>query len=854
MKTKRWVVLFLALTVPLAALTLVRAQRSKPLTEADLVKRLKLLEEDELVTLVRTRGVGFVVDEPALKRLQKAGASAVVLAAVRKAGAAPASAIDYEGVLKLLRGGASEAEVLRRLEESPTRFTLSPAQVKELRTAGASARVLAEMQRNRLKVSSDVTDYALILDCSGSMNDRTPDGVTKMEAAKRVVSELIRDLPNGKRLTFVVYGHNLKEECKAVLVAAARRELSDDYKDKLVRWIAHLRAVGHTPMALALQRVREELAGKVPGLCEVVLITDGMETCHGDPAREARALAAALKLAGGVNVIGFDIQPRERAAVRTIAAAGGGKHYDARTARELGDKVRILARARAAAAQARRAEEAFGEARAAATRARKAATEARTVGAGVKAAAAEVRTAAGHAERAEKAAGEAETAAGHARGAAARTAKAGKVEEAAVEAGEARAHARKGERAARTAREAARSASEARAAVVKVVAGAARPGAFMSAGLEGWEGLMEYWSYKDGRLTGSAPPGRKLNTFLCSKKKYKDFEMKFKVRLTGGKGNSGVQIRSAVFDRRTFAVRGPQCDIGEKYWGDLYGEGLDRILKAGAREAQRAVKPADFNDYFIKCVGKHVTIKINGVTSVDDDFPTLPDEGILAWQLRSDGPMQVTFKDIEFKEIKDAGRLTRPRAGPPEGFEALFNGKDLTGWRFFNSNRGEWEATDGLLVARGGRGGLGGWLMTEKEYADFELRLEYRLSARANSGVALRAPLAGQPAWQGMEIQILDDEGYPRLPGTQYNGSLFGVVPPSRRAARPAGQWNQMTILARGRRVTVAINGVRVLDANLDASRAFFKRHPGLLRARGHLGVQVHTGRAEFRNLYVKPL
>src|SRR5919206_2906852 len=87
--------------------------------------------------------------------------------------------------------------------------------------------------------------------------------------------------------------------------------------------------------------------------------------------------------------------------------------------------------------------------------------------------------------------------------------------------------------------------------------------------LEGWEGLTEYWSYKDGALVGYTPTDPGFNTFLCSKKKYKDFELKFKVRLKGGVGNSGVQIRSAVLDRDKFTVRGPQCDIGQQFWGSL---------------------------------------------------------------------------------------------------------------------------------------------------------------------------------------------------------------------------------------------------------------------------------------------
>src|SRR4051812_34904500 len=91
--------------------------------------------------------------------------------------------------------------------------------------------------------------------------------------------------------------------------------------------------------------------------------------------------------------------------------------------------------------------------------------------------------------------------------------------------------------------------------------------------LAGWDGLMKYWSVQDGAIVGSTmPSGVNFNTFLCSKQKFKDFELTFQVRLRDGKGNSGVQIRSAMLDPKTFAVKGPQCDIGEGYWGSLFGE------------------------------------------------------------------------------------------------------------------------------------------------------------------------------------------------------------------------------------------------------------------------------------------
>jgi Domain of Unknown Function (DUF1080) len=172
--------------------------------------------------------------------------------------------------------------------------------------------------------------------------------------------------------------------------------------------------------------------------------------------------------------------------------------------------------------------------------------------------------------------------------------------------------------------------------------------------LTGWEGLPEYWSVKDSAIVGSTyPGGGKFNTFLCSKKEYKDFELTFKVKLTGKgwTGNSGVQIRSKIVDPKQLAVAGPQCDMGQGFWGSLYGERFGGMMKQSSGDlVNKVLKPDDFNDYSITCVGKHVTIKLNGETTVDQDFEKLPDSGIIAWQLHAGNPMEVTFKDIHFQE------------------------------------------------------------------------------------------------------------------------------------------------------------------------------------------------------------
>lgn len=173
-----------------------------------------------------------------------------------------------------------------------------------------------------------------------------------------------------------------------------------------------------------------------------------------------------------------------------------------------------------------------------------------------------------------------------------------------------------------------------------------------------WEGFSQNWKVEGTSITGHTDKDLGFNTFLCGKKKYSDFELSFKVRLVGAKGNSGVQVRSAVIDPKKHVVAGPQCDMGQQYWGSLYGERVGGMMKACPGDfVKKHVKPAGVNEYHILVKGNHVTIQVNGVTSVDGDFPTTPNkkplapEGILAFQLHQGGPMTVEFTEIKFTDL-----------------------------------------------------------------------------------------------------------------------------------------------------------------------------------------------------------
>jgi hypothetical protein len=191
-----------------------------------------------------------------------------------------------------------------------------------------------------------------------------------------------------------------------------------------------------------------------------------------------------------------------------------------------------------------------------------------------------------------------------------------------------------------------------------------------------------------------------------------------------------------------------------------------------------------------------------------------------------------------------------------EGFVPLFNGKDLGGWKQFAGKGKNWSASDGMIVCSG-KGG--GWLGTERDYDNFILRLDYKLSPGGNSGVYIRAPETGHISRVGMEIQLLDDNhpSYAKIDFYQYTGSIYHVVPPTRRAGKSAGQWNSLEIRAEGRRVVVVLNGIKIVDADLDhylRDPAIAREHTGLKRPGGRIGLQSHTDRVEFRNLRIKIL
>ena len=196
------------------------------------------------------------------------------------------------------------------------------------------------------------------------------------------------------------------------------------------------------------------------------------------------------------------------------------------------------------------------------------------------------------------------------------------------------------------------------------------------------------------------------------------------------------------------------------------------------------------------------------------------------------------------------------------GFELLFDGKTVSPdiWQDEKSIAG-YPVEDGAITCR-----QGGNLFTKKEYGNFIFRCEFKLPPGGNNGVGIRAEsVAKDAAYNGMEIQVLDNsaEQYKTLRQYQYHGSIYGVVPAKRNAdkndyQKPLGEWNYQEIVAKGSQITVVLNGVTIVDADISEFKTKptidGNNHPGLHREKGFVGFLGHGDPVQFRNVRIKSL
>ena len=364
--------------------------------------------------------------------------------------------------------------------------------------------------------------------------------------------------------------------------------------------------------------------------------------------------------------------------------------------------------------------------------------------------------------------------------------------------------------------------------------------------LSGWKG--ESWSVKNGciRFNGNG-------NNLCSDEVYADFEMLIDWKIPDG-GGGGIYLRGL-----------PQvqiCDSTETGTETKTGSGgLNYNVKNQSRPLLVADNQAgEWNTFRIVMIGEKVSVWLNGELVADKvvmenysdhNLPIFPKGPV---ELKALGN-NVEFRDIYIRDITEKEYLLTPQE-LAEGFESMFNGKNMNSWI---GNKDGYKIDNGVLVVKPAPDS-GGNLYTEKEYSDFIFRFEFLLTPGANNGVGIRAPITGDAAYAGMEINILDntDPANADLNPYQHDGSVYGVIPAKNGFQKPVGEWNSEEIRVEGTKITVTLNGTEIVDGDIsgpgDKGTLDHLDHPGLKNTTGHIGFIGHNSELKFRNIRIKDL
>ena len=360
--------------------------------------------------------------------------------------------------------------------------------------------------------------------------------------------------------------------------------------------------------------------------------------------------------------------------------------------------------------------------------------------------------------------------------------------------------------------------------------------------------MLINWKVKDGCIVFNGDGDN-----LCTQKLYDDFEMIVDWKISKH-GDSGIYLRGS-----------PQVQIWDTsrvYVGAQVGSGgLYNNQKNPSKPlvlADNAI--GDWNTFRIRMEGDRVTVFLNGIMVVDNvvmenywdrSIPIFAREAI---ELQAHGT-DLAFRNIYVKELNPDQAYLIPEE-EKDGFKLLFNGKNLDNWI---GNKVDYSAEDGLLLVNPKEGDHGN-LFTEKEYSNFIFRFEFQLTPGANNGLGIHAPLEGDAAYVGKELQILDNTAdiYKDLQPYQYHGSVYGVIPAKREYLKPVGDWNQEEVIVKGDDIKITLNGTVIVEGNMKTASKKgtmdHKDHPGLLRHKGYIGFLGHGSPLKFRNIRIKEL
>lgn len=425
--------------------------------------------------------------------------------------------------------------------------------------------------------------------------------------------------------------------------------------------------------------------------------------------------------------------------------------------------------------------------------------------------------------------------------------------------------------------------------------------------LNGWstKGGKAIYRVENGEIIGTTVANTP-NTFLCTDKNYGNFILELEVKVDPLL-NSGIQFRSnSLPSYQAGRVHGYQAEIDpspRSYSGGIYDEGRRGWLAALTENepGRRAFKNGDWNSYHIEAIGHELRIWVNGVQTanlVDDRTAT----GFIALQVHSIGSTSDEGKEVRWRNIRikteelETNRWAVEPTCPEEnylanaltenelrhGWRLLWDGKTSNGWRSARSNEFPntgWTMQDGQLSVQpttGGESTGGGDIVTREQFSSFELKLEFKITEGANSGVKyfVQPELnKGAGSAIGCEFQILDDAKHPDallgVKGNRTLGSLYDLIPaanlsvPSRgKEFRGIGEWNQVRIIVRGNHVEHWLNGFQTLEYerntpmfNALVAYSKYKDWPNFGNwPQGHILLQDHGDAVSFRSVKVREL
>lgn len=363
------------------------------------------------------------------------------------------------------------------------------------------------------------------------------------------------------------------------------------------------------------------------------------------------------------------------------------------------------------------------------------------------------------------------------------------------------------------------------------------------------ESIKKDWIVKDGLLIFT---GHGDN--LATEKKYGDIEMYVDWKITE-KGDAGIYLRGS-----------PQVQIWDTSRREVGAEVGSGGLYNNTKYQSKPLLVADnkigeWNTFHIIMKGEKVTVYLNGILVTDNvilenywdrKIPIFSKEQI---ELQAHGTY-VAYRNIYVRELPSEAPVLLSEAEQKEGFVSLFDGTNMDQWQ---GNLAGYILKDGAIEVNPQAKG-GGNLYTKEEYDNFIYRFEFQLTPGGNNGIGLHAPLEGDAAYVGMEIQVLDNEAdmYKNLQQYQYHGSVYGIMPAKRGYLKPVGEWNQEEIILSGTKIKVTLNGTVINEGDIKEAikngTMDHKEHPGLSRNTGHIGFLGHGDVVRFKNMRIKKL